>query len=94
MDDGHVRSGRPMARDGLDLTETEDGLIVYDQTTDRVHHLNPTAAVILSLCNGTMTVEEIAHHVGRLFDTGEVPTAMTGQCVRQLERENLIYQLG
>jgi hypothetical protein len=95
MTDDHVAAGgRPMAIDGLDLTETEDGLIVYDVSNDRVHHLNPTAAVILGLCDGTRTVEDISGHVGRLFQLDEVPTAATAECVVQLEREHLVSYLG
>ena len=50
----------PAAIDGLDIHEVEDGLVVYDARSDRVHYLNATAAVVLSLCDGTKTDEQLA----------------------------------
>jgi hypothetical protein len=79
-----------VAVDGLELVESPDGLIVYDEATDRVHHLNQTAAVILGLCDGTQTVEQIAVTVGRLFDTGAVTTQMTMECLEHLTKERLL----
>jgi hypothetical protein len=80
----------PKMAEGLDITETEDGLIVYQESTDRVHHLNPTAAVVLGLCDGTRTVQEIARVVGETFALDEVPEGETEACVEGLVREKLI----
>jgi hypothetical protein len=43
----------------LELSEVPDGYVVYDSTKDRVHFLNPTAAVIYELCDGNHTIGEI-----------------------------------
>ena len=83
-------SGRPAAKSGLELVESPDGLIVYDETTDRVHHLNQTAAVILGLCDGTQTVDDIAIQVARMFATDEVSPEVIAECLDQLAREQLI----
>ncbi|MGD0379125.1 MAG: PqqD family peptide modification chaperone [Acidimicrobiales bacterium] len=80
----------PKMAEGLDITETDDGLIVYQESTDRVHHLNPTAAVVLGMCDGTHTVEEIARVVGETFAVGEVPQRETEACVEDLTREQLV----
>jgi PqqD family protein of HPr-rel-A system len=76
--------------DGLEVHETDDGLIVYQQSTDRVHHLNQTAAVILYLCDGTQTAEAIAEAVAEVFGLSDPPTAETEECIGRLEREGLI----
>ena len=76
--------------EGLDLTETDDGLIVYHGSTDRVHHLNPTAAVVLTLCDGTRTIEEIAGAVAETFGLTAVPEHETRACIDGLVREDLI----
>ena len=57
----------PKVSEGLEIHEIDEGLIVYQDSTDRVHHLNHTAAVILELCDGTRSIVEIAQSVGRVF---------------------------
>ena len=71
MTEPEAVSAHPAAKEGLELVESPDGLIVYDETTDRVHHLNQTAAVILGLCDGTQSLAEITVAVGRLFGSGD-----------------------
>ena len=83
-------SVRPVAKHGLELVESPDGLIVYDATTDRVHHLNQTAAVILALCDGTQTVRDISAAVARMFESPDVSPELTRECVEHLAREQLI----
>jgi coenzyme PQQ synthesis protein D (PqqD) len=83
-------SVRPVAKRGLELVESPDGLIVYDETTDRVHHLNQTAAIILALCDGTQTVDDITVAVGRLFGSGGVTPEITMECLQHLTSEHLI----
>ena len=43
----------PRQADSLEVNEADDGLVVYDPLHDMVHHLNPSAAVIFDLCDGT-----------------------------------------
>ncbi|MGH9028848.1 MAG: hypothetical protein ACRDV4_04455, partial [Acidimicrobiales bacterium] len=43
---------RPRARGDLDVNEVPDGLVIYDEKTDRVHYLNLTAALVFCLCTG------------------------------------------
>jgi Coenzyme PQQ synthesis protein D (PqqD) len=83
-------SVRPLTKQGLELVESPDGLIVYDATTDRVHHLNQTAAVILALCDGTQTVDDISTAVGRLFESADVSPEITMECLEHLTKERLI----
>ena len=45
--------------DGLDISPAEDGFIVYQPELDRVHFMNATAVLILELCNGTNSEQEI-----------------------------------
>ena len=45
------------------MHEVDDGFVVFDASTDRVHYLNPTATVVFSLCDGTRTTEEVAELV-------------------------------
>jgi Coenzyme PQQ synthesis protein D (PqqD) len=52
----------------LDIHEVPDGYIVYQPEQDRVHYLNPTAAVIFELCNGRHGLDEIVSRVANVFE--------------------------
>jgi len=54
----------PVMTERLDLNETEDGIVIFDAATDRVHHSNNTAAIVLQCCDGTRTPAQIASLVG------------------------------
>lgn len=83
-------SPHPETVDGLDVNEAEDGLVVYDQTTDTVHHLNKTAAVIFGLCDGSRDAAAIAAELAVLFDLDEPPLAETRTCLAELAEKRLI----
>jgi hypothetical protein len=75
----------------LEIHESDDGLIVYQASTDRVHHLNHTAAVVLELCDGKHTVEDIIRTVGEVFGLETPPEEETKACIRRLVNEGLLY---
>jgi Coenzyme PQQ synthesis protein D (PqqD) len=81
---------RPTIAEGLDVNETDDGLIIYQESTDRVHHLNPTAAVVFELCDGTRSAQDIARLVAETFALAHSPQAETKACIEDLTREHLI----
>ena len=64
---------RPRRRSDLDLTEVEDGFVAYDDTTNRVHHLNTPLVAVFELANGDRTVTEIAEAVAADFGLDEPP---------------------
>ena len=41
---------------GIEIREAPDGLVVYDAGRDRLHYLNPTAALLLESCDGSLGV--------------------------------------
>jgi len=43
----------------LEVNEVPDGYVVYQSSKDRVHFLNPVAAVIFELCDGNHTADDI-----------------------------------
>jgi len=53
--------------------ETEDGLIVFDPASDRVHHLNFSAAVIYELCGEIRTQSELVKEFATLYELEEAP---------------------
>lgn len=67
----------------LEITEAEDGCVVYDRSSDLVHHLNQTAAMVLHLCDGTQTAPEICALLGGMFaDQPGAAEAIAGCLIR------------
>ena len=81
---------RPTPVDGLDVHEVEDGLVVYHADTDRVHYLNPTAAVVLTLADGQRTVDDLAELVHAAWELDAAPLDDVRACVAQLRDEGVL----
>ena len=69
----------PTLRHDLIFRQVEEHFVVYDPVTDRTALFNLTAAVVLDLCDGSRTVEEIAAAVAETFaaDAAEVAENVT-----------------
>ena len=65
------------AADVLEL-DMEDGFILFNHDSSLVHHLNPSAAIIWQLCDGSATISELAADISAEFHVDE------GETVRQL----------
>jgi hypothetical protein len=80
----------PIRSKDLEVDEAEDGLVVFDPHEDMVHHLNPTAAVIFDLCDGSRAPDAIAALLGELYelDGPALRDAQTG--LHELARRGLI----
>ena len=66
------------------LTEVVDGFVVYQQTRDRVHYLNQTAAIILELCDGSLSASDLAGFLARAFSLSAPPRAEVAACLTRL----------
>ena len=53
------------------LSPVEEGYVAYDPALDRLHQLNPTAALIAELCDGSRSVDEIRDLAGPLLPKGK-----------------------
>jgi hypothetical protein len=80
----------PEPAEGLDIHEVADGLVVYDPAADRVHYLNPTASIVLSLCDGTHDEAQLAHLVAAAFQLEDPPVDDVRTCVAQLRAEGVL----
>ena len=54
---------KPKARADLTFVQIEDEAILYDPENVQLHHLNPSAALIFQLCDGSGTVKELARDI-------------------------------
>jgi predicted TPR repeat methyltransferase len=63
LDNSIAREGLLMSQLALNpsllLTTSTDGYLIYDVDCNRLHRLNPTAALIVELCDGTRTREQV-----------------------------------
>ena len=57
----------PRRIDGPVATEVDDGLVVDDEHRGLIHHLDPVAAIVYSLCDGEMTSDEMASVLGEIL---------------------------
>jgi hypothetical protein len=82
---------RPKKSDGLEIDEVEDGFVIYQPDRDRVHYLNPTANLILELCDGSLTATQIAEMLAQTFDMAAPPDQEVEEALAKLEAEGLTH---
>ncbi|MFN3258239.1 MAG: FkbM family methyltransferase [Ilumatobacter sp.] len=57
----------PCRLDGPVATEVDDGLVVDDERHGLVHHLDPIAAIVYSLCDGDLTSLDLAELLAEIL---------------------------
>jgi PqqD family protein of HPr-rel-A system len=58
---------KPRVREDLEIVELDGEAVIYDEDTRELHHLNPAATIVLSLCDGTLAVKEMAAEISSAF---------------------------
>lgn len=81
---------RPVHAQGIEINPMAEGCVVYDPGRDRVHELNHTAALILELCNGENTSQDIVRILQIAYELPEPPEAEALGCIDQLRQEGLV----
>ena len=66
----------PKPREDLIVRKVDKDYVVYDPVSDITALLNPTAAMVLTQCDGATTVEEIRASIEETFglEEGVMPT--------------------
>lgn len=77
----------------LDVTEVEDGLVVYEQSLDTAHRLNSTASIVFTLVDRARSVTGIAHDVAELFGDQGVDQDVVSQTIDDLVHKRLLSRL-
>lgn len=81
-----MAAAKPRARTDLSMFEFDNELVVYDPVSGGTHHLNPTAGLVLRLCDGTATVREtgsdVAEALGVSAEAAETEVRATVQQLR------------
>jgi hypothetical protein len=88
--DGGELPERPVQAEGLEVSEVDDGLVVYQSQPECVHHLNNTAAIVFELCDGVNTVPEISGQLAGAFGLAGVPGRVAEKCLADLWSKGII----
>jgi len=78
---------------GLEVHEADDGLIIFNASTDRVHHLNQTAGVLFELCLQARTQTALVESVQSLYQLEKVPLEELQQIVNKLLIEGVLEEV-
>ncbi|GJM15789.1 MAG: hypothetical protein DHS20C13_11160 [Thermodesulfobacteriota bacterium] len=81
---------QPKIANGIDINEVEDGYVIYQKETDKVHYLNKTAVLVLESCTGGNTIANIGTIVKNAYELPEVPEKEVADCLDTLFQEGLI----
>lgn len=81
---------RPRRAAGVELSEVTDGFLVYEPARDRVHYLNPTAVLLLEICDGTLAAADLPGFLAAAFTLPEPPHDEVAACLGKLLAEGLL----
>jgi hypothetical protein len=76
--------------DGLDIHLVDDHCVVYDTIGDRIHYLNPTAALVLEFCDGKRSPAEIAALVQQAYGLAATPLDEIARCLSSLQEMEIV----
>lgn len=75
---------KPKIRADLALVELDGEAVIYNDDDGSLHHLNPTATIVLSCCDGTATIKQFSTELAEAFS---VPADEIERQVRALLRD-------
>jgi PqqD family protein of HPr-rel-A system len=86
---------RPRVRTDVTVTELDGEAVIYDERSGDLHHLNAPATLVLGLCDGSVTVEEMSGAIAEAFQrpVGEV-TAQVSDLVEELRGSHILADPG
>lgn len=82
---------QPKARADLAVVELDGEAVIYDERDGSLHHLNPSATLVFSLCDGSSSTQQIAADISESFGVAaeEVEAQLRG-LLRQFRRAGLL----
>jgi len=80
----------PRARADLEVIASDEGFVVHDVSREVVHYLNQTAAIVLSLCDGRRSIDEISALIQGQFGLDETPRDDVSEMLKKLEEQGLL----
>jgi hypothetical protein len=80
----------PKITEGIDISEVEDGYVIYQSEKDKVHYLNKTAVLVLEACTGKNSEADIMAIVREAYQLPEDPVKEVADCLNTLMQEGLV----
>jgi hypothetical protein len=71
---------------GFEVHIVDDQCLLYHADTDRIHYLNPTAALVFELCDGEHTASQIAALMQEVYGLPEPPLDEVRICLDSLQK--------
>lgn len=82
------------AADVLEL-DMGDGFILYNHDSSLVHHLNPSAAILWQLCDGSASVEQLSIEVAEEYDLDQPQVQREiAELIAELDAMGLVEDAG
>lgn len=75
---------------GCEISHMPDGFVVYQTEKEKVHYLNPTAAMIYELCDTKLTASGIGAYLQKAFSLPAPPMDEVADCIDSLVTQGLI----
>lgn len=86
---------KPRRRDDLAVVELEGEALIYDESNDNLHHLNPTATLIFNLFDGSTTIKDLATLLGEQFEiSSDEAEAEIRRLTKELRMAGLLVGAG
>jgi hypothetical protein len=82
--------GNPKRVEDLDVIPSEDGCMISRPGQPQLHFLNPTAVLVLELCTGERSADEIVDLVKHAYNLQEAPVEDVRAVLRQLKAQGLV----
>ena len=77
---------------GVELTPTPDGLVVFDPSTQQVHHLNESAMAVYTLADGSLDDAEIASEIADIWELDAPPYDAVAEAMKGLVASGLLLR--
>ena len=82
---------KPRVRQDLTIVELDGEAVIYDGASGDLHHLNPTATLVLGLCDGTATGRQLATDIAEAYGLPrERVVADVQAALRAFRKSNLL----
>lgn len=74
----------------IEIAEVTDGYVASRADGARIHYLNPSAALILELCDGNLPAAELPALLASAFELAEPPVVDVEACLTAFIKEGLL----
>jgi hypothetical protein len=81
---------QPRRAADIEIAEVTDGYVASRADGARIHYLNPSAALILEVCDGSLPASELPALLASAFELAEPPVADVEACLAAFIEEGLL----